>query len=175
MVTASTMTFFFFFSIIYPLLTTGSMPTVGSSSMISFGSCNMLIANDTLLLWPPLCKETNKSPLLIQCNIKNKTNTCLLWGGLYIYRWRKKFLFLSSTHPFSSLLKRNYSIRMKTYRTITVELNKSVIKYDLTKNVLTTFLPNPTSSKNLNLNIKFLIYLENLIFLIYFTYGWNYN
>lgn len=38
----------------YLFLNNGSIPTVGSSKIMTLGLCNILIAKDTLLLCPPL-------------------------------------------------------------------------------------------------------------------------
>lgn len=43
--------------VLYFCLSIGSMPTVGSSSMITLGSCNKETPSDTLLHWPPLRKK----------------------------------------------------------------------------------------------------------------------
>lgn len=47
---------------------TGSTPTVGSSSIITLGLCNKLMASDTLLLWPPLIKFKKRE---ITLNLKS--------------------------------------------------------------------------------------------------------
>lgn len=63
----------------YSCLSKGSIPTVGSSNIISLGLCNKQTPSDTLLLWPPL-KRNNVKIKRLQKQINNYLKVHILYN-----------------------------------------------------------------------------------------------
>lgn len=84
----------------YSCLSEGSIPTVGSSNIISLGLCNKETPRDTLLLWPPLKEKKFKNKINNRTKIIKKSkiyiNTVflilpkLLWGKMKKYTLFRK-------------------------------------------------------------------------------------